>query len=234
MCLGAGWCHVPETSVWGGRHSAFPHSYPLSEEVQPCSPVPQTSLTGTPPPGCPGTTSPPWCTAEPRATSPGTSSSAGTSPRWVWVSLLGARRWAQPCLIPLSSVGIWFISLFWYVSSIFSLSVSSIFSLSVFFPPVQIMKPKYRSLSYPFLLPKSQQTANELKYQVPEAVPATVQVGVDSLLLTYSPEGLFCILPGSLNAWQTLCRIIRCKTLICFNYRLGDQILNCNRTMQLF
>uniref|UniRef100_A0A8B9F5P0 phospholipase D n=1 Tax=Amazona collaria TaxID=241587 RepID=A0A8B9F5P0_9PSIT len=41
----------------------------------------------------------------------------------------------------------------------------------------KIMKPKYRSLSYPFLLPKSQQTANELKYQVPEAVHATVQVG---------------------------------------------------------
>ncbi|KAF2975734.1 hypothetical protein EK904_014048 [Melospiza melodia maxima] len=40
----------------------------------------------------------------------------------------------------------------------------------------KIMKPKYRSLSYPFLLPKSQQTAHELKYQVPEAVPATVQV----------------------------------------------------------
>uniref|UniRef100_A0A8C0IEM6 Phospholipase n=1 Tax=Bubo bubo TaxID=30461 RepID=A0A8C0IEM6_BUBBB len=40
----------------------------------------------------------------------------------------------------------------------------------------KIMKPKYRSLSYPFLLPKSQQTANELKYQVPEAVRATVQV----------------------------------------------------------
>ncbi|KFR15043.1 Phospholipase D1 [Opisthocomus hoazin] len=40
----------------------------------------------------------------------------------------------------------------------------------------KIMKPKYRSLSYPFLLPKSQQTANELKYQAPEAVHATVQV----------------------------------------------------------
>lgn len=50
------------------------------------------------------------------------------------------------------------------------------------------MKPKYRSLSYPFLLPKSQQTANELKYQVPEAVHATVQVGVDVLLLIYSQE----------------------------------------------
>ncbi|PKU30801.1 phospholipase d1-like [Limosa lapponica baueri] len=53
-------------------------------------------------------------------------------------------------------------------------------------PNIKIMKPKYRSLSYPFLLPKSQQTANELKYQVPEAVHATVQVGVDVLLLTYS------------------------------------------------
>lgn len=40
----------------------------------------------------------------------------------------------------------------------------------------KIMKPKYRSLSYPFLLPKSQITADELKYQVPEAVCANVQV----------------------------------------------------------
>ncbi|XP_053163806.1 phospholipase D1 isoform X2 [Hemicordylus capensis] len=40
----------------------------------------------------------------------------------------------------------------------------------------KIMKPKYRSLSYPFLLPKSQRTADELKYQVPEAVCASVQV----------------------------------------------------------
>jgi len=55
------------------------------------------------------------------------------------------------------------------------------------------MKPKYRSLSYPFLLPKSQQTANELKYQAPEAVHATVQVGVGGLLLTYSWENLFCV-----------------------------------------
>ncbi|OBS80517.1 hypothetical protein A6R68_21282, partial [Neotoma lepida] len=38
----------------------------------------------------------------------------------------------------------------------------------------KIMKPKYRSLSYPFLLPKSQTTAHELRYQVPEAVPAKV------------------------------------------------------------
>ncbi|XP_074859720.1 phospholipase D1 isoform X2 [Carettochelys insculpta] len=40
----------------------------------------------------------------------------------------------------------------------------------------KIMKPKYRSLSYPFLLPKSQRTANEMKYQVPESVCAKVQV----------------------------------------------------------
>ncbi|KAJ6660957.1 hypothetical protein lerEdw1_016977 [Lerista edwardsae] len=40
----------------------------------------------------------------------------------------------------------------------------------------KIMKPKYRSLSYPFLLPKSQLTADELKYQVPDAVCASVQV----------------------------------------------------------
>lgn len=40
----------------------------------------------------------------------------------------------------------------------------------------KIMKPKYRSLSYPFLLPKSQMTAHELRYQVPGAVNAKVQL----------------------------------------------------------
>ncbi|KAM5154495.1 phospholipase D1 isoform 2-T2 [Callospermophilus lateralis] len=40
----------------------------------------------------------------------------------------------------------------------------------------KIMKPKYRSLSYPFLLPKSQTTAHELRYQVPGAVHARVQL----------------------------------------------------------
>uniref|UniRef100_H3CMG2 Phospholipase n=1 Tax=Tetraodon nigroviridis TaxID=99883 RepID=H3CMG2_TETNG len=40
----------------------------------------------------------------------------------------------------------------------------------------KIMKPKYRSLSYPFLLPKSHSTASELRYQVPECVSARVQV----------------------------------------------------------
>uniref|UniRef100_A0A8C6Q301 Phospholipase n=1 Tax=Nothobranchius furzeri TaxID=105023 RepID=A0A8C6Q301_NOTFU len=40
----------------------------------------------------------------------------------------------------------------------------------------KIMKPKYRSLSYPFLLPKSHSTANELKYQVAGCVNTNVQV----------------------------------------------------------
>ncbi|XP_030629156.1 phospholipase D1a [Chanos chanos] len=40
----------------------------------------------------------------------------------------------------------------------------------------KIMKPKYRSLSYPFLLPKSHSTANELRYQVPDCVHAKVQI----------------------------------------------------------
>ncbi|XP_043997968.1 phospholipase D1a [Gambusia affinis] len=40
----------------------------------------------------------------------------------------------------------------------------------------KIMKPKYRSLSYPFLLPKSHSSADELKYQVPGCVNAKVQV----------------------------------------------------------
>uniref|UniRef100_A0A673JCZ5 Phospholipase n=1 Tax=Sinocyclocheilus rhinocerous TaxID=307959 RepID=A0A673JCZ5_9TELE len=40
----------------------------------------------------------------------------------------------------------------------------------------KIMKPKYRSLTYPFLLPKSHSTANDLKYQVPDCVQTKVQV----------------------------------------------------------
>ncbi|KAG2462471.1 PLD1 Phospholipase, partial [Polypterus senegalus] len=39
-----------------------------------------------------------------------------------------------------------------------------------------IMKPKYRSLSYPFLLPKSHITANDLKYKVPGSIMTKVQV----------------------------------------------------------
>uniref|UniRef100_A0A672HID6 Phospholipase n=1 Tax=Salarias fasciatus TaxID=181472 RepID=A0A672HID6_SALFA len=37
-------------------------------------------------------------------------------------------------------------------------------------------KPKYRSLSYPYLLPKSHTTAGEQRYQVPGCVPAKVQI----------------------------------------------------------
>ncbi|XP_062841509.1 phospholipase D1 [Trichomycterus rosablanca] len=40
----------------------------------------------------------------------------------------------------------------------------------------KIMKPKYRSLSYPYLLPKSHATANEIKHPVPGCVPTKVQV----------------------------------------------------------
>ncbi|KAM9777402.1 phospholipase D1a [Neosynchiropus ocellatus] len=40
----------------------------------------------------------------------------------------------------------------------------------------KIMKPKYRSLSYPFLLPKSQSTADDHGYQIPGSVTAKVQV----------------------------------------------------------
>uniref|UniRef100_A0AAY5EEL5 phospholipase D n=1 Tax=Electrophorus electricus TaxID=8005 RepID=A0AAY5EEL5_ELEEL len=40
----------------------------------------------------------------------------------------------------------------------------------------KIMKPKYRSLSYPYLLPKSHSTANEIKHQVPGSVSTRVQV----------------------------------------------------------
>ncbi|XP_066204049.1 phospholipase D1 isoform X3 [Saccopteryx leptura] len=40
----------------------------------------------------------------------------------------------------------------------------------------KIMKSKYRSLSYPFLLPKSHTTAHELKYQAPGSVHANVQL----------------------------------------------------------
>ncbi|KTG04377.1 hypothetical protein cypCar_00009133 [Cyprinus carpio] len=40
----------------------------------------------------------------------------------------------------------------------------------------KIMKPKYRSLSYPYLLPKSHTTANEIKYQVPGCTQTNVQV----------------------------------------------------------
>ncbi|KAF3845206.1 hypothetical protein F7725_008369 [Dissostichus mawsoni] len=39
-----------------------------------------------------------------------------------------------------------------------------------------IMKPKYRSLSYPFLLPKSHSTADDLRYQVPGCVNVKAQV----------------------------------------------------------
>ena len=41
---------------------------------------------------------------------------------------------------------------------------------------LQIMKPKYRSLSYPCLLPKSHSCGSNLHYQVPDCVNTKVQV----------------------------------------------------------
>ncbi|KAJ8357090.1 hypothetical protein SKAU_G00198840 [Synaphobranchus kaupii] len=40
----------------------------------------------------------------------------------------------------------------------------------------KLVKPKYSSLSYPYLLPKSHTTANDLRYQVPGSVNARVQI----------------------------------------------------------
>ncbi|XP_044031994.1 phospholipase D1 [Siniperca chuatsi] len=40
----------------------------------------------------------------------------------------------------------------------------------------KLVKPKYRSLSYPCLLPKSHTTAGEQQYQVPNCIPAKVQI----------------------------------------------------------
>uniref|UniRef100_A0A4W6G0D6 Phospholipase n=1 Tax=Lates calcarifer TaxID=8187 RepID=A0A4W6G0D6_LATCA len=38
----------------------------------------------------------------------------------------------------------------------------------------KLVKPKYRSLSYPYLLPKSHTTAGEQRYQVPDCTPAKI------------------------------------------------------------
>lgn len=58
--------------------------------------------------------------------------------------------------------------------------------LFLYFLP-QLVKPKYRSLSYPYLLPKSHTTAAEQRYQVPGCTPARVQVGA---ALCITAEGL--------------------------------------------
>ncbi|XP_075936707.1 phospholipase D1-like isoform X1 [Anarhichas minor] len=41
----------------------------------------------------------------------------------------------------------------------------------------KLVKPKYRSLSYPYLLPKSHTTAREQRYQVPNCIQTKVQGG---------------------------------------------------------
>lgn len=43
---------------------------------------------------------------------------------------------------------------------------------------LQLVKPKYRSLSYPYLLPKSHTTAHEIKYQVPNCTTVKAQVRI--------------------------------------------------------
>ncbi|XP_053268756.1 phospholipase D1 [Pleuronectes platessa] len=40
----------------------------------------------------------------------------------------------------------------------------------------KLVKPKYRSLSFPYLLPKSHTTAGEQRYQVPDCIPTRVQI----------------------------------------------------------
>ncbi|XP_069368860.1 phospholipase D1 [Paralichthys olivaceus] len=40
----------------------------------------------------------------------------------------------------------------------------------------KLVKPKYRSLSFPYLLPKSHTTAGEQRYQVPNCIPTKVQI----------------------------------------------------------
>uniref|UniRef100_A0AAQ5YVB6 Phospholipase n=1 Tax=Amphiprion ocellaris TaxID=80972 RepID=A0AAQ5YVB6_AMPOC len=42
----------------------------------------------------------------------------------------------------------------------------------------KLVKPKYRSLSFPYLLPKSHTSAGEQRYQVPDCIPTKVQVGI--------------------------------------------------------
>uniref|UniRef100_A0AAQ5Y9T3 Phospholipase n=1 Tax=Amphiprion ocellaris TaxID=80972 RepID=A0AAQ5Y9T3_AMPOC len=40
----------------------------------------------------------------------------------------------------------------------------------------KLVKPKYRSLSFPYLLPKSHTSAGEQRYQVPDCIPTKVQI----------------------------------------------------------
>lgn len=83
-------------------------------------------------------------------------------------------------------------------------SARSVFTLFLF----QLMKPKYRSLSYPCLLPKSHTTAGEQRYQVPNCTHAKVQVGslqsapppkLNRLLFSYS---LFLDVSSTVWLWK--------------------------------
>uniref|UniRef100_A0A8D2LLM3 phospholipase D n=1 Tax=Varanus komodoensis TaxID=61221 RepID=A0A8D2LLM3_VARKO len=68
----------------------------------------------------------------------------------------------------------------------------------------KIMKSKYRSLSYPFLLPKSQKTADELKYQVPESISAKVQVRVNQFFISCADDKVVCNRIGDAIAHRIL------------------------------
>lgn len=103
--------------------------------------------------------------------------------RWNFTKVSrGHRDWRCTRALPVCPPQMCFCILLFFYIAVFQSPQGLFLSVSL----GQIMKPKYRSLSYPFLLPKSQQTANELKYQVPDAVHATVQVSAGGVLIEFS------------------------------------------------
>lgn len=111
---------------------------------------PQISLTGRPHPACHGGTLGWSSTAHLPGTLPDTSSSAGTSPR---------------CSPPPVGAGGWERGR----GSAPPPTHSTI-------PPPQTTKAKYKTPMYPYLLPKSTSTANQLPFMLPGMQCATVQV----------------------------------------------------------
>ena len=125
---------------------------------------------------------------------PDTSSSAGTSLRWgdaegkntffpLHISL------TRPCsnsnVRILSYLNSYYSNSPWELYSngtltrlVFKRRVSfwSCLATSCLYCVLQIMKPKYRSQSYPYLLPKSHTTAGEIRYHVPNCTKVKAQV----------------------------------------------------------
>lgn len=122
-----------------------------SPDVSPDSPgTSQISLTGRRPLGCHGGTLGWSSTAYLPGTSPGTSSSAGTSPRCSFPLVgAGGREGARDSLAPPADSAI---------------------------PPLQTTKAKYKTPTYLYLLPKSTSTANQLPFTLPGGQCTTVQV----------------------------------------------------------